>query len=90
LSDPAFLQKLTGTYKMGDEELTVKFELRNTTLYAIVQGQPTYTLVPFQGNEFKLKGLNGYSVEFFPDEKGNVQEAAFNQPNGVFKTKKVE
>jgi CubicO group peptidase (beta-lactamase class C family) len=90
LSDPAFLQKLTGKYKMDDEDMTVKFELRNTTLVAIVAGQPTYTLVPFQGNEFKLKGLNGYSVEFKPDENGKVNNAAFNQPNGVFKIKRVE
>lgn len=90
LSDPAFLKQLTGKFKFEDDGPAVTFELRNTTLYALVPGQPLYTLVPFQGTEFKLKGLNGYSIEFNIDNSGKVTEAIFMQPNGVFKVKRDE
>jgi CubicO group peptidase (beta-lactamase class C family) len=90
LSDPEFLKKLTGKYTIGTGENSCRFELRHTTLYAKLPGQPEYTLVPFQGTEFKLKGLNGYSVEFVLDEKGIGAYANFVQPEGVFKAKKAE
>jgi len=91
LSDPAVLKKMAGKYVMeipGGNSCTL--ELRNTTLYLKIPGQPEYTLLPFQGNEFKLKDLSGFSVEFVMDEKGSATTAVFNQPNGVFKAKKAE
>lgn len=90
LSDPAFLKALAGKYKLEEGDTPVTIELRNTTLYAKVAGQPTYTLEPFQGTEFKLKDLNGYSVEFELDDKGKVSAASFIQPEGVFKAKREE
>lgn len=91
LSDPAFLKNFAGKYKMeGPGDLTCTIEVRNTTLYATVPGQPEYTLVPFQGTEFKLKDLNGYSVEFAESEKGVWTYANFIQPQGVFKAKRVD
>jgi CubicO group peptidase (beta-lactamase class C family) len=90
LSDPDFLRKLTGKYQFEKDEMTVTIELIDKILYAKVPGQPTYTLVPFQGTEFKLKGLNGYSVEFEADGAKAFKEAIFIQPNGAFHVKKVE
>ena len=90
LSDPAFLKTLAGKYKLKEGDTPVTFELRNTTLYAKLAGQPTYTLEPFQGTEFKLKDLNGYSVEFELDGKGKATGASFIQPEGVFKAKREE
>lgn len=90
LSDPAFLKTLAGKYILENGDTPVTFELRNTTLYAKIAGQPTYTLLPFQGTEFKLKDLNGYSVEFLPDDAGKVTGVSFIQPEGVFKAIKQE
>jgi CubicO group peptidase (beta-lactamase class C family) len=85
LSDPAFLDRLTGKYAFNKEAINITIERRNKTLYATVPGQPVYTLEPYQGTEFKFKGLNGFSIEFTIPEKGKVMEASVIQPNGVFK-----
>lgn len=89
LSDPTFLQNLAGKYKSEEGGDPVTFELRSKTLYLKVPGQPEYTLQPFQGTEFKLKDLNGFSVEFQLDDKSKATGVSFIQPNGVFKAKKV-
>lgn len=89
LSDPAFLKKLAGKYKSEEGDNTSAFEVRNKTLYLKIAGQPEYTLEPFQGTEFKIKGLSGYSIEFQMDDKGNAGGVSFIQPNGVFKSKRV-
>jgi hypothetical protein len=88
LSDPAFLQHLAGKYILEIGDTPITFELRNKVLYAKIPGQPEYTLEPFQGTEFKLKGLNGYSVSFQLDEKGKATSAEFIQPNGVYKARR--
>jgi CubicO group peptidase (beta-lactamase class C family) len=90
LSETAFLEKLAGKYKMEEQEMVITMETRNKVLYAKVPGQPTYTLEPFQGVEYKLKGLNGYSVEFQLDEKEKIKGASFIQPEGVFKLSRVD
>jgi len=90
LSDPDFLKKLSGKYTLeGMGNNSCNFEVRNTTLFVKIAGQPEYTLVPFLGTEFKLKDLTGYSVEFQFNEKGEVECANFIQPEGVFKAIKA-
>jgi len=90
LSDPDFLKKLSGKYTLeGTGNNSCNFEVRNTTLFVKIAGQPEYTLVPFLGTEFKLKDLTGYSVEFQFNEKGEVECANFIQPEGVFKAIKA-
>ncbi|MCW5924144.1 MAG: serine hydrolase [Saprospiraceae bacterium] len=88
LSDPVFLQRLTGKYTIEEGNTPITFELRHETLYLKIPGQPEYTLEPFQGIEFKLKGLNGYSIAFELDDKDKVTGASFVQPNGVFKARR--
>jgi CubicO group peptidase (beta-lactamase class C family) len=90
LSDPVFLKGLTGKYTLKKAEMAFSIELRNTTLYAKIPGQPEYTLVPWQGTTFKLKDLSGYSVEFLLDEKGRAGSVVFNQPNGVFPAERTD
>lgn len=90
LIDPDFLQKLAGKYQLDPGATPIHFELRNKTLYLKVPGQPEYTLEPFQGTEFKLKGLNGYSVGFEMDAQGKITGAAFNQPDGVFQARRAD
>jgi hypothetical protein len=88
LSDPAFLEKLAGKYVLDSQEM--EFLVKAGKLYASIPGQPLYELEPLQKMEFQIKGLNGFSVEFVLDKKGEVKEAKFNQPNGVFTAKRTE
>jgi CubicO group peptidase (beta-lactamase class C family) len=87
LGDPAFAAAAPGQYSIGGQSITVS--LRDGTLYALVAGQPEYTLVPLGGYEFALKGLSGYSVRFMFDAKtGKVGKAYFIQPDGTYEALK--
>ena len=87
-SDPEYLSLLTGAYDLGPQ--TVRIKLKGTnTLTATLPGQPVYELVPYQDNEFKLKGLDGFSAEFlFAAEDEPATGIKFIQPNGVFEAKR--
>ena len=81
------LQKYTGEYELSGA--TVKIYIKNDkTLYALVPGQPEYELVPTDKDKFGLKIISGYYVQFSVDEKNNVTDLKFIQPNGNFKAVK--
>jgi hypothetical protein len=58
------------------------------TLYAFVEGQPEYELVPTGKNKFDFKILKGFSVLFTANEKEEIISVNFIQPNGTFKATK--
>jgi hypothetical protein len=84
------LRKYEGSYEFapGNE---AKFYIKDEkTLYAFVQGQPEYELVPVDKNKFDFKTLKGFSVQFEENDKGEIVSASFIQPNGTFKATKKE
>ncbi len=81
MSDPDFLRKLTGRYRLMG--LTARVERRDGTLTLTVPGQPTYRLEPYRGTEFDLADQAGYSVRFRMED-GRAVEMLMIQPNGVF------
>ena len=86
LRDPAFLASLAGEYVLGPRLVTIS--VKGSTLHLDVVGQPAYELEPALGDHFKLKILQGYSVQFKLDDAGRAVEAIFHQPNGVFTAKR--
>jgi hypothetical protein len=46
--------------------------------------------VPTKKHKFELKVLQGYSVLFEENEKGEITAVNFVQPNGTFKAKKIK
>jgi hypothetical protein len=77
-----FLEQFTGEYDLMG--MTVIAAVReDDVLILTVPGQPTFELEPYMTTEFKLKGYDEYSVKFVI-EKGDVKQAVFIQPNGVF------
>lgn len=86
MMERSFLEQFIGEYELVN--VTVSVFLKGDTLALSVPGQPEYELVPYQGTEFNIKNLKGYSIEFVLDGKGLVIEAKFKQPNGVFTAKK--
>ncbi|MFP4083216.1 MAG: serine hydrolase [Candidatus Aminicenantes bacterium] len=87
MMEKSFLQKFEGEYVLGETTVNIKLKGEDT-LILTVPGQPDYELIPYEGTEFKLKGLTGYSLEFVVDERGEVTEAKFKQPQGVVTAKK--
>lgn len=87
--DKETLEKYAGEFDLGGQ--VVKFYLKEgneNTLFLFVPGQPEYDLLSIGKDKFTLKIVEGFVIEFLEDEEGNIKEAKFTQPNGVFVAKK--
>lgn len=83
------MKKFEGNYEMEIAPGNfAKFYLKGDKLYAFIEGQPEYELIPTGKNKFDLKIAKGYSVEFEANERGEIISATFVQPNGNFKAKR--
>ncbi len=80
------LKKYEGEYDLGG--VVVKAYLKGDVLYMFVPGQPEYELAPTGRDRFVLKALSGYYVQFAANDKGEITEAVFQQPNGNFTAKR--
>lgn len=79
------LKRFEGDYELAPGVIA-KFYLKGEkTLYAFIEGQPEYELVPTEKHKFDLKVMKGYSVKFEENENGEIISASFVQPNGTFK-----
>ena len=82
------LQKYVGDYTLA--AVTVKVYVKGeNTLFVFVPGQPEYELMATDKDKFVLKALEGYSVQFSGNAKGEITELMFVQPNGSFKATRV-
>jgi CubicO group peptidase (beta-lactamase class C family) len=77
------LQKYIGEYELAGT--TVKVYTKGETLYVFVPGQTEYELAPNDKDKFALKVAAGYFVQFAANDKGEVTDMTFIQPNGNFK-----
>ncbi|HTR20218.1 MAG TPA: serine hydrolase [Gemmatimonadales bacterium] len=87
LRDSTYVERFTGRYVLVTDTVTVVRQ--GAVLVLNVRGQPPYELVPYRRTEFDLKGVQGISIVFTVDAKGNVIEAVSRQPNGVFTMKRL-
>ncbi len=75
------LQKYTGEYDLDEE--TVKIVLKNgKTLFIKIPEQPEMELTPVSKGKFAVKYMDGYSVEFSANDKGEVTGFEFSSPEG--------
>mgnify|MGYP000252001322 CR=1 FL=1 len=89
--DKSTLEKYVGEFELSG--ITAKFYIKNNeTLYLFVAGQPEYELLPTAKHKFALKILEGFKLEFYEDDDGNINEVLMIQPNGSFKAtrKKID
>jgi hypothetical protein len=84
---PKFFKRFVGEYEVLGRLAVVSLE-HDDTLILTLPGQPRHELDPYQRNQFKIKGLDGYLVEFKTETDGNVTHAIFVQPVGVFEATK--
>ncbi|HEV3309547.1 MAG TPA: serine hydrolase [Chloroflexota bacterium] len=88
LASREFLRQFVGEYEIMSRIATVSLE--NENLLALnLPGQPRHELEPHRGSEFKIKGLDGFRVEFKLDAAGEVTHAVLIQPMGVFEAKRM-
>jgi CubicO group peptidase (beta-lactamase class C family) len=83
LTKISFLKKFIGVYDYQKIQLTIALKDRKI-LTASIPGEPDHILLPYQGTEFTLQGLSGYSIEFKQDNTGEFTQAIFTQPGMVF------
>lgn len=88
LSDPAYLERLTGKYELPPQVVTIR--LQSDRLVADVPGQPPFMLVPKGEDEFELEGMSGFGLKFTLEGDGPATEVIFIQPNGVFAAQRME
>ncbi|WP_293105609.1 serine hydrolase [Moorena sp. SIOASIH] len=82
----SFMEKFVGEYDFYGHSLIIF--IKDNQLVALLAGQPEIELVLYQGTEFNLKDLSGFSINFTTDNGGVVTQAVITQPNGVFTANK--
>lgn len=82
------LKKYEGEYELAPGKSAKIFIKGEKTLYAFIEGQPEYELIPTDKNKFAIKVLSGYNLLFEENDKGEITGLSFIQPNGTFKAKK--
>jgi hypothetical protein len=85
--DAAFRQTCVGVYRGGAVVHMVAIDA-DGELTLSPTGQPTYRLAPYRERVFAIRELEGYRVEFVPDESGAVTKIIFRQPNGTFQAQR--
>lgn len=80
--DATSLIKYIGEYEIG--KMLTKVYSKGDVLYVFVPGQPEYETIYLGDDTFKLKALDGYSIQFEMIQ-GESRSMRFIQPNGTFK-----
>ncbi len=88
LKEKDFLEKLAGQYEFSNLVGTVAW--RGNAFFFFVPGKPEYELVPYQGLEFRLKNISGFTIEFVLDGSEKVVELISRQPDGVFRFRRKD
>ena len=78
------LQKYTGKYDLNGSEATVALK-DGKTLNLNIPGQPEMELILASKSKFTIKYMEGYSIEFTSNDKGEVTEFVFVSPGGEVK-----
>ncbi|MDA8018644.1 MAG: serine hydrolase [Thermoanaerobaculia bacterium] len=89
LSDPAYLEKLAGTYA-GLSGVRFRLELQGNRLSAHIPGQPIFELKPKVNGHYQLGDIEIVSVEFLFDEAGDVSGMKVHQPGGAVEAERVK
>jgi len=74
------IRKYAGEYLLSGQ--VVKVFIKEDQLMAKIPGQPDYTLLPSNKDEFTIKGIRGYRVKFEINGSNEVVALILNQPNG--------
>jgi aminopeptidase N len=81
------LQKYTGEYDFDGTPVKVTLK-ENKTLSLVIPDQPDMELVAVTKGKFNIKYMDGFTVEFTSNEKGEVTELLFNSPDEHIKAPK--
>ncbi len=86
LNNAAYLEKICGDYDFQGVVMTVYMDGKK--LQSKLSDGQHFELEPNAENLFKLKGAEGFKMEFVFDEKGNCIKVISHQPNGDYDAKR--
>jgi CubicO group peptidase (beta-lactamase class C family) len=86
MTDPAFLQRLVGTYELSG--IDVQVVLREDNVLQWVQLGRARDLIPVRGTLFRIKDLSGVSVEFLADKSGAIDRLALHAGSSTIAPRK--
>ncbi|MEM7037579.1 MAG: serine hydrolase, partial [Bacteroidota bacterium] len=89
LSDPAWQAKVLGRYDLEIYKLKI-VQTGGNRLQAVMPSGQAIDLEPARENEFNAEGLNGFSIVFQFDKKGNCTGLVAKQPGAITEAKKLE
>lgn len=82
MCEPRFLERLTGTYDLSGQAVTVSLK-DATTLQAAISETPVAVLHPRRGTEFRVGDRTGHRIEFTLDETGPAASLRLITPAAV-------
>lgn len=77
------MQKEVGKYRFEAAKFDLEVQLKDGKLFAVVPGQPTYTLENVGGRKYKFKEVDGFFMTFKDDS------TLLEQPQGNFTLPKI-
>ncbi|OIQ27727.1 MAG: penicillin-binding protein [Bacteroidetes bacterium MedPE-SWsnd-G2] len=80
------LNAYVGVFELNGME--IKIYTKKDVLFAFVKGQPEYELLATDTHKFNLKVLDGFKIEFIPNESGVFDTIKMIQPNGIIKAQR--
>lgn len=86
LNNETFLKSIYGDYNLDGETITIYPDKRS--LWAKTSDGQNLELTPAGDNLFKLKGVEGYTIEFLFDDKNTCTKLISHQPNGDFEAQR--
>ena len=87
LSDPGYLKRTVGRYRLGPQVLSVT--LSGSRLVLAVPGQAPYLLEPALGGEFRIEQAPGVAVRFELPASGPATVLTIFQSGGVFRAERI-
>lgn len=79
LSHELYLQRFTGNYSYHGFGFKIEHDCNKLVVHAM--GQPPFELIAIKNNIFKVKGYDGYIVQFVTDDQDQVTAVQLTQPN---------
>jgi CubicO group peptidase (beta-lactamase class C family) len=89
LQTEAYLKEFSGTFSF-DKETVVVISTEAGKLMATITTQGRFQLLPKEKDVFTIVELNGYSIAFNRNKKGEITSLSSIQPNGTFTADKKE
>lgn len=83
IREKSFLEQFVGIYQVMNTDMIVALKGEHALLLSVF-GQPEHELEPYKGDEFHIRDMSNFRLEFQRDASGAVTQALLTTPEGTF------